>query len=76
MILINPVGMDLQTWADRTVQLLERFGFKTRLVGDDWQKWGLTLLATMCRVQGPLPDPRGFKDWREWAQRLIGALAP
>lgn len=68
---IRPVNISLQDWADRTTGILQKFGFRQRLMGDDWVPWGMNLVQIMARVRGgQIPRPDQFKDWRDWALRL------
>lgn len=76
MILITPIGMDLKSWADRSMNIFQKFGFRERLMDDDWKKWGMRLYFVLTRVRGgAIPRPDAFEDWREWAVRLNRVIA-
>lgn len=76
MILINPAGMTLRDWADRSTGIFQKFGFRQRLIDDDdLVKWGMNLVYVLARVKGAqIPRPDQFQDWREWAVRLNQAI--
>lgn len=75
MILINPVGMTLHDWADRSSGIFQQFGFRQRLLGDDWVRWGMNLIYVLAHDKGALlPRPDQFKDWQTWAVRLNQAI--
>jgi hypothetical protein len=64
--------MSLEEWTDRVVLDLSEQSTIGRLIGDDWQTWGVQLQANT--VGQNIPDPYAFQDWQEWAQRLCGVL--
>jgi hypothetical protein len=47
-------------------------GLMEQLRDNDWQAWGVQLFANT--VGRSIPDPYGFQDWQEWAQRLCGVI--
>lgn len=69
-----PQGMALLDWADQIVYDLDPFGSFEKLGHEyDWQNWGARLLAN-CDLTENLPSPYQFTDWREWAERVCGAI--
>jgi len=71
----RPTGLDVTDWTAQIVLDLDGFGAIGRLTAPElWQDWAAQLLntATLGRA---LPDPYGFDNWQEWAERLCGALA-
>lgn len=76
IIPINPAGMTLRDWTDRMVGILSKYGVRMRLMRDDeWKTWAIYVNRVMSKTKGQLPDPRGYEDWRQWAQRLNGVLS-
>jgi hypothetical protein len=73
-MITQPTGLTLRDWADQVVLDLDGFGAFGRL-GDEnaWQDWAVQFLnnGTLNRS---LPDPYKFANWRDWAERLVGAL--
>lgn len=75
MILINPVAMTVKDWADRSTGIFQQFGFRQRLLGDDWVRWGMNLIYVVGRSKGGhLPRPDQFPTWQQWAVRLNQAI--
>ncbi len=75
MIITMPTGMELLDWASQIIIDLDSYGSFGRL--DDasrWQDWGMQFLNNTT-IGRNLPIPYGFTDWREWAERLVGALS-
>lgn len=72
---VQPVGITLHDWADRTTGIVQIFGFREKLIGDDWQRWGMNLVQVLSRVKGgQIPRADQFKDWREWAVRINAVI--
>lgn len=75
MIVTLPIGMELLDWASQIVLDLDPYGSFGRLQDPDrWQDWGMQFLNNTT-IGRNLPIPYGFTDWREWAERLVGALS-
>jgi hypothetical protein len=75
MIITMPTGMELLDWASQIIIDLDAYGSFGRL--DDanhWRDWGMQFLNNTT-IGRNLPIPYGFTDWREWAERLVGALS-
>ena len=70
-----PTGMELLDWASQVIIDLDAYGSFGRL--DDptrWQDWGVQFLNNTT-IGRNLPIPYGFTDWRDWAERFVGALS-
>jgi hypothetical protein len=75
MIITMPTNMELLDWAAQINLDLDSFGAFGRLDNPDrWQDWGMQFLNNTT-IGRNLPVPYGFTDWREWAERLVGALS-
>jgi hypothetical protein len=75
MIITLPTNMELLDWAAQINLDLDAFGAFGRLDNpDQWQNWGMQFLNNTT-IGRNLPIPYGFTDWREWAERLVGALS-
>lgn len=64
-MIVRPVGISLRDWADQLTLDLN----VQRLDGPDWQPWGASISVVYS-----IPNPYGFADWREWADRVCNAL--
>ena len=71
-MITQPIGLRLHEWADRVVQDVNTIATIGKLTDDDWQSWAAQFLLN--NVGRNLPDPYGFADWQEWAQRLCGVI--
>lgn len=70
-----PTGMSLRDWADQIALDLDPYGALSRLQDEThWQDWGVQFLNNTTLGRN-LPNPYNFNDWKEWAERLSGALA-
>lgn len=70
-----PTGMSLRDWADQIALDLDPYGALSRLQDENhWQDWGVQFLNNTTLGRN-LPNPYNFNDWKEWAERLSGALA-
>lgn len=75
MIITLPTGMELQDWSSQVILDLDSYGAFGRLQDPArWQDWGVQFLNNTT-IGRNLPNPYGFNDWREWAERLVGALS-
>lgn len=75
MIITMPTNMELLDWAAQINLDLDSFGAFGRLDNPDrWQDWGMQFLNNTT-IGRNLPIPYGFTDWKEWAERLVGALS-
>lgn len=75
MIITLPIGMELLDWASQIILDLDSYGSFGRLEDPAlWQDWGVQFLNNTT-IGRNLPNPYGFTDWKEWAERLVGALS-
>lgn len=74
--MISPRGMELRDWCDSMTFDLEvqSNGSVPRLNGLDWRSWAVRAIALTAQRQQDAPDPYGFEDWRDWAERFQLAL--
>jgi len=73
--MLDPRGMDMRIWADTTALQLDQYGPVYRLDDEaNWRDWASYVIAlpTVNACDPPLPDD--FDDFREWAQRFVGAF--
>jgi hypothetical protein len=70
-----PGILALQDWADQVCLDLDANGPLSRLTNPDlWQDWAVQFLS-LNSIGRNLPNPYGFKEWRDWAERFCGALS-
>jgi len=75
MIITRPTNMELLDWSSQVIIDLDAYGSFGRLQDPErWQDWGMQFLNNTT-IGRNLPIPYGFTDWREWAERLVGALS-
>lgn len=73
-MLTAPTNLSLLDWASQAVTDLSPFGIYGRLENENaWQDWAAQFLNSISLGRN-IPDPYQFSDWREWAERLYGAL--
>lgn len=71
--MIDPRGMrDMKEWVDFITLPLEQLGVTPRGLDDseDWKAWAFNLTQSGAVAKFYPPDPRGFTDWVEWAERF------
>jgi hypothetical protein len=74
MMITMPTNMELTDWAAQLVLDLDPYGAFGRLDNPDlWQDWGMQFLNNTT-IGRNLPIPYQFTNWKEWAERLVGAL--
>jgi hypothetical protein len=74
MMITMPTNMELTDWASQVVLDLDAFGAFGRLDNPElWQDWGMQFLNNTT-IGRNLPIPYQFTNWKEWAERLVGAL--
>lgn len=75
MIITLPTNMELSDWASQIILDLDPYGAFGRLQDPErWQDWAVQFLNNMT-IGRNLPNPYGFTDWREWAERFVQTLA-
>lgn len=71
----RPQFMQLRDWADCVCLDLDAFGSFGRLERDsDWQNWAMQFFNNTTLGRN-FPDPYGFSDWRDWADRFAQGLS-
>jgi hypothetical protein len=68
---IDPRYLTAQQWTDAVNLTLATAAPLPRMRGNDWQSWALGVLAVPSIAGLYPPDPRGFTDWRNWAERFV-----
>jgi len=75
MITTLPTGMELTDWANQVILDLDPYGAFGRLSDEsEWQNWAVQFLNNTTIGRNP-PNPDGYDDWREWAERFCQCLA-
>lgn len=69
--MIDPRHLSLPQWVDAVNLALATYGPTTKLQNDDWALWAHNLIALPKISAFSPPDPRGFPDWRAWAERFV-----
>lgn len=71
----RPTGLSMQDWCDQLAMDLDQYGPIGKLVGEDWQGWGVVLMVPLELGGFGIPSPYGFSDWKDWAERVCEELA-
>ena len=70
-----PTHMSLFDWANQVALDLDSYGALGRLDNEaEWQAWAMQFLNNTTLGRN-LPDPYGFADWRDWAERFVQTLS-
>lgn len=68
---IDPRGLTVVDWASSMIFPLAGLATPRRLDDPDkWQEWAYGLIQEPNIASMRPPDPRGFRDWQEWAFRF------
>lgn len=73
--MVDPRGMSITQWADAVLLSVGDAWSYPRL--DDevrWRDWAVAFLRSPTFANQALPDPYGFNDWQEWAERAYPML--
>lgn len=74
-MITRPTGLSLTDWANQIALDLDSYGAIGRLVDETkWQDWAAQLFY-LTGLPPNLPQPYGFNDWSDWAERLCQVLA-
>jgi len=72
---INPIGMTVRDWCDWMVSELRQYGLVSVLDQErNWKQWAIRVSELPGLAGLNPPDPRGFDDFYEWANRFNGAV--
>lgn len=72
--MILPTGFTAVEWADRVLALTAD-NVTGRLDNPDkWREWAAGFLRNSRSIDLLPPDPEGFSDWREWAERMYPVI--
>lgn len=73
-MMINPRGMDVIEWTDRTTPLLPVQPMKLARA-EDWKEWARHAIQDPDIARFNPPQPDVFDDWQEWAERFIQTVS-
>lgn len=70
----DPRGMDWDQWCALTAEQ-----FAAQNIGtapeEQWQAWVDGVVGIGYFMDSAVPDSRGFDDWRDWAQMMVGIMS-
>ena len=69
--MIDPRGLTLQRWTSEVNLTVARLAAPMTLIGTDWKPWAFALMQVPGVAAYCPPDPRGFSDWQDWAERFV-----
>ena len=68
---IDPYGMTVIEWTDAMAYLLDGEPPSRKLLDpENWKDWAEDLKDVANFAGQNIPNPHGFDDWFEWAQRF------
>lgn len=69
--MIDPRGMTITEWTD-ALSLINFNGLRVEPLRQevDWVHWALNLKDELSKLGFLIPSPEGFKNWRDWAERV------
>lgn len=74
MIVYDPRYMNWDNWCALMSEL-----FASQSLGvtseDKWREWASGMAGIGYFNSSGIPDPRGFRTWKEWAVRVVDALS-
>lgn len=71
---LDPRGVEFLRWAASVTEDLESDGVMQPGSEEQWVPWALSLLDSLNTNSGQVPDPRGFDNWRGWAEQFVQGL--
>lgn len=73
-MITRPTGLSLADWSNQIVLDLSSYGAIGKLVDENaWQDWAAQLFLLTGLPQN-MPQPYGFDNWLDWAERLCQTL--
>ena len=74
MIVYDPRYMNWNNWCALMAEL-----FASQQLGtapeEKWREWASGMASIGYFNSSGIPDPRGFRTWKEWAVRVVDALS-
>ena len=74
MIVYDPRYMNWNNWCALMAEL-----FASQQLGtapeEKWREWASGMAGIGYFNSSGIPDPRGFRTWKEWAVRVVDALS-
>lgn len=73
--MIDPRYLSVVEWADFVCLAISVTAPPMKLQDpSQWVIWAYTIIAVPSVAAFSPPDPRGFSDWRTWAERFVEAV--
>lgn len=69
-----PYGLEFVEWAIYATEQLAEYGIAPPTSEDEWATWANALFSVPDLVAQGIPQPIGFANWREWAERFVGTV--
>ena len=73
MVIYDPRNLSWDEWCSYMAELFapQQLGTVTE---DKWVDWAIGMIGIGYFTNSGVPDPRGFTDWRDWAERMVGVM--
>ena len=73
--MIDPKGLTWRDWASSVILAVnDAWSLGQPPDVTQWQNWAMGLVRASPFTQRTLPDPFGFDNWRDWAERVYPQL--
>ena len=73
MVVYDPRGLTWDHWCSRMAELFAANQLGT-VTEDKWRDWADGMQGIGYFVNSAVPDPRGFDEWYQWAESLVGIM--
>jgi hypothetical protein len=74
MITYDPRGHTWDSWCALMAELFAQQQLGT-VPEDKWKDWASGMQGIGYFVNSGVPDPRGYSDWRPWAENVCGIMS-
>jgi hypothetical protein len=72
-IVYDSRNLTWDTWCARMAELFAANQLGT-VPENEWTLWASALAGIGYFTQSGCPDPRGFTNWRDWAEQMTGSM--
>lgn len=66
--------MEMREFIDACCCVMQAYPGIMRLDDENWQQWGLSVIAVPQLMKFDIPNPMDHAEWKDWARGLVVAL--